>query len=163
FFQFAAAQEQKRLVVVLIGAEFLANSPPLLNPGGDGFNQAFFDSPSEAERLRARPVSASGEGRDIRRGEQAIRSGEASAIVIIPRDLPEQLLNENEIDIPIKYNSVDDTSQNTYLRVREVLSRWRKSIVAGRLKRDRKTESYTDPIQVTASDVATAREVGGNI
>src|SRR5262245_24907052 len=28
FFQFAAAQEQKPLVVILIGAEFLANSPP---------------------------------------------------------------------------------------------------------------------------------------
>jgi sodium transport system permease protein len=163
FFQFAAAQEQKPLMVILIGAEFLANSPPLLNQRGDGFDQAFFDSPGEAEKLRAKAVSASGEWGDVRRGEQAIRSGEASAVVIIPRDLPEQLLNEKEINIPIKYNSVDDTSQNTYLRVREVLSRWRKSIVAGRLKRDRKTESYTDPIQVKAADVATASEVGGNI
>ena len=68
-----------------------------------------------------------------------------------------------EIDIPIKYNSVDEPSQITYLRLKEVLSRWRKSIVAGRLKRDQKTESYTEPIQVKAEDVATASEVGGSI
>ena len=106
--------------------------------------------------------SPTGEWADLKRYEQAIRSGQASAVMIIPRDLPEQLLREKEIDIPIKYNSVDETSQMTYLRLKEVLSRWRKGIVAGRLKRDQKTESYTDPIQVRAEDVATASEVGGS-
>ena len=68
----------------------------------------------------------------------------------------------NEIDIPIKYNSVDEPSQITYLRLKELLERW-KSIVDSRLKRDQKTESYTEPIQVKAEDVATAREVGGSV
>jgi sodium transport system permease protein len=160
--QFAAALEQKPRVVVLVGAEFLPNSPPLLNPSGDGFNTAFFDSPGESERLLVLRESASGPWGDPQLGEQAIRSGKASAVVILPRDLPEQLLREKEIDLPIKYNSVDETSQITYLRLKEVLSRWRRSIVAGRLKRDQKTESYADPIQVRAEDVATASEVGGN-
>ena len=82
--------------------------------------------------------------------------------MVIPRDLPAQLQsdNENEIDIPIQYNSVDEPSQITYLRLREMVDRWRKSIVEGRLKRDQKTESYTEPIQVKAQDVATAREAG---
>ena len=35
--------------------------------------------------------------------------------------------------------------------------------MAGRLKRDQKTESYTEPIRVKAEDVATAREVGGSV
>jgi sodium transport system permease protein len=82
--------------------------------------------------------------------------------MFVPQDLPQQLASEKEIDIPIKYNSVAEASQFTYLRLKEVLSRFRKSIVAGRLKRDQKTESYTDPIQVKAEDVATASEVGGN-
>ena len=160
--QFAAALEQKPRVVVVVGAEYLPKSPPLLNPSGDSFNPAFFDSPGESERLLVLRESASGPWRDARQGEQAIRSSKASAVVIIPRDLPDQLLREKEIDIPIKYNSVDETSQMTYLRLKEVLSRWRKSIVAGRLKRDQKTESYTEPIQVRAEDVATAGEVGRN-
>ncbi len=161
--KFAEALEQKPRVVVVVGAEFLPSSPPLLNPSGDGFNPAFFDSPGEAEKLLVLRESATGPWADPRCCEQAIRSGEASAVMIIPQDLPEQLLRENEIDIPIKYNSVDEPSQITYLRLKEVLSRWRKSIVAGRLKRDQKTESYTEPIQVKAEDVATASEVGGSI
>src|ERR1039458_6418810 len=80
--------------------------------------------------------------------------------MIVPQDLPQQLLREKEIDIPIKYSSVDEPSQITYLRLKEVLARWRNIIVAGRLKRDQKTESYADPIQVKAEDVATASEVG---
>ena len=38
--------------------------------------------------------------------------------------------------------------------------RWRKSIVDSRLKRDQKTQSYAEPIQVKAQDVATEREAG---
>ncbi len=160
--QFAAALEQKPRIVVMVGAEYLPNSPPLLDAEGDGFNTAYFDSPAEAEKLLVVRQSASGPWGDPRRCEQAIRSGEAAAVMIIPQDVAQQLLREKEIDIPIKYNSVDEPSQFTYLRLKEVLSRFRKSIVAGRLKRDQKTESYTDPIQVKAEDVATASEVGGN-
>ena len=49
--------------------------------------------------------------------------------MVIPRDLPEQLQRENEIDIPIQYNSVDEPSQITYLRLKELVDRWRQSIV----------------------------------
>ncbi len=159
----AEALDQKARVVVVVGAEFLANSPPLLNPGGDGFNPTFFDSPGEAEKLLVLREGASGPWADPRRGELAIRSGEASAVMVVPQDLPQQLAREKEIDLPIKYNSVDEPSQITYLRLKEVLSRWRKSIVSGRLKRDQKTESYTEPIQVKAEDVATASEVGDSV
>ena len=160
--QFTAALEQKPRIVVVVGAEFLANAPPLLSAAQNSFDPAYFDSPAEAEKMPVMSQSASGPWADPRQCERAIRSGQASAVMIIPRDLPDQLLREKEIDIPIKYNSVDETSQMTYLRLKEVLSRWRKGIVAGRLKRDQKTESYTDPIQVRAEDVATASEVGGN-
>src|SRR5580704_10143172 len=87
----AEALDQKARDVVVVGAEFLANSPPLMNPAGDGFNPAFFDSPGEAEKLRVVRESASGPWADPRRGELAIRSGEASAVMVVPPDLPEQL------------------------------------------------------------------------
>ena len=161
--QFAAALEQKPRVVVIVGAEFLPKSPPLLNPGRDGFNPALFDLPGEAEKLLVQCESASGTWRDEKRRERAIRLREVSAVMVISQNLPDQLLRENEIDVPIQYNSVDESSQVTYLRAKEVLSRWRKSIVAGRLKRDQKTESYAEPIQVKPEDVATAGEVGGSI
>jgi sodium transport system permease protein len=159
----AEALEQKARVVVIAGAEFLPSSPPLLNPSGDGFIPSFFDSPGEAEKLLVVRESASGPWSDPRRSELAIRSGQASAVMVVPQDLPQQLVSEKEINIPIKYNSVDEPSQITYLRLKEVLSRWRRNIVAGRLKRDQKTESYTEPIQVKAEDVATASEVGDSV
>lgn len=97
----------------------------------------------------------------IPRREEEIRHGKVSAVLVIPADLPEQLRRERDVDIPIKYKSVDEPSQLTYFRLKELLDRWKHRILEGRLKRDQKTESYAEPIRVKAEDVATAREVGG--
>jgi sodium transport system permease protein len=163
--KFASAFEQKPRLVVVVGAEYLPSSPPLLNPNGDGFLPSLFDTPVEAERIVVRREPADGAWRDHNFRQRAIRDGDVSAVMLIPRDLPAQLQRENasEINIPIQYNSVDEPSQITYLRLRELLERWRKSIVDSRLARDQKSKSYAEPIQVTPEDVATAREVGGSV
>ncbi len=163
--KFASALEQKPRLVVVVGAEYLPSSPVLLNSRGDGFNPALFDTPAEVERIVVRRELASGPWGDHALRQRAIRDGDVSAVMVIPRDLPAQLQrdNENETHIPIQYNSVDEPSQITYLRLRELLERWRKSIVDSRLERDRKSKSYAEPIQVSAEDVATAREVGGSV
>ena len=158
---FAAAQEDKPRIVVLVGAENLPKVPPLLNSRGDGFHPELFDRPLEAERLVVQVEPASGPWGDAARREDQIRSGNVSAVLVIPPDLPEQLRREKDVDIPIKYKSVDEPSQITYFRLKELLDRWKHRIVEARLIRDRKTESYAEPIRVKAEDVATAREVGG--
>jgi sodium transport system permease protein len=160
--KFAMALEQKPRVVIVVGTEYLPATPPLLNPAADGFNPALFDIPTEADRLVVRPEPASSPWGDPRMRQEAIREGDAAAVMVIPPDLPEQLQreNENEIHIPIHYNSVDEPSKITYLRLKELVDRWRKSIVDRRLERDQKTQSYTEPIQVRALDVATERETG---
>ena len=158
--KFAMAFDQQPRAVVVVGAEYLPPTPALLNSTGDGFNPALFDTPAEADRMVVRQEAANSPwGRhDVR--ERAIRNGDVAAVMVIPRDLPAQLQRDTEIDIPIQYNSVDEPSQITYLRLRELVFRWRKSIVEGRLKRDQKAQSYAEPIQVKAQDVATAREAG---
>jgi sodium transport system permease protein len=148
-------------VVIVVGSEYLPATPALLNSSEDGFNPAFFDIPADADRLVVRPEPASSPWGDPRVRQEAIRDGDAAAVMVIPPDLPEQLQRENENEIiPIHYNSVDEPSKITYLRLKELVDRWRKSIVDHRLKRDQKTQSYTEPIQVKALDVATARETG---
>jgi sodium transport system permease protein len=161
--KFAMALEQKPRVVVIVGAEYLPKSPPLLDAKGKGFNPSLFDSPTEAEQMIVRQEPDSGPWGDPLFRAQAIRNDDASAVMMVPRDLPEQLRSESEIDIPIKYNSVYEPSQITYLRLRELLDRWRDSIRDTRLKRDQKTKSYAEPIQVKAEDVATARELGSRV
>jgi sodium transport system permease protein len=159
--QFAAAREQKPRLVVVVGTEHLPVAPPLLNATGDGFNPELIDRAPEAERLQVRVESANGPWGDLARSAPAIRQGDVAAVLLVPRNLAEQFRRETEIEIPISYSSVDENSQTTLPRLRELLARWRKLIVAQRLKRDGKTESYADPLQLKLVDVATPREVGG--
>jgi sodium transport system permease protein len=161
--QISAALQQKPRTVLVVGSEFLPSEPTLLDSSGHHFNPALFDSPADAERLVVEQESSSSPLAHPEQAERAIRRGRASAVMLIPQSLPGQLKRESEIEIPIKYNSVDEPSQITYLRLKEMLDRWRRMIVAHRLKRDQKTQSYTEPIQVRADDVATTSEVEGNL
>ena len=60
--KFAIALEQKPRVVVVVGTEFLPQTPAMLNTTGDGFNPALFDTPAEADRLVVQLESATGPG-----------------------------------------------------------------------------------------------------
>jgi sodium transport system permease protein len=161
--QVLSAMQQKPRVVVVVGPEHLPRESPLLARGGRGFVPTLFDSPIDAERLVVQLEPDAPPWNDPKQAEHAIRSGLASAVLWIPANLADQLKGEAKISVPIKYNSIDEPSQITYLRLKEMLDRWRASIVASRLKRDQKSASYTEPITVAAEDVATAREVGGNV
>ncbi len=160
--QATAARESKPRIVVVVGAEYLPTEEPLLNPGGDGFNPRLIDPLREISPLRAQPVSAQGEWGTSERRELAIRNGSASAVMIIPPDLPRQFREKKDVEIPILYRSVDETSQNTYFRLREVLDRWKRGIVEDRTRKDKLPEGYAQPIEVKGRDVATVQEVQGN-
>ncbi len=161
--QFSAAFEQKPRTVVVIGPEFLPEAPPLLDARGKGFDPSLFDSPEEAERLVVRSARAEGRWAEAKTREDEIRSGSADAVVAIPADVRGQLKGNRSVSIPIDYFSTDERSQITYLRVREVLARWKDKIVSGRLARDQKPASYTEPIESKAIDVASLDERGGSV
>src|SRR6187549_3063527 len=52
--QLRAAFEQKPRTVVVVGAEYLPEDPPLLNARRDGFDPALFDEPEDVGRLKVR-------------------------------------------------------------------------------------------------------------
>lgn len=161
--QFAAALQEKPRRVVIVGADRLPNEPPLLNAEGNGFNPALFDSPAEAARLEVQTVPDSGEWADPAVRGRAVRDGLASAVVVIPADLPEQFKARADAAIPIHYKSVDETSKITYLRLREALDRWKGGIVEERRKEDKLPEGYAQPIDVKPLDAATTQEIGGSV
>jgi sodium transport system permease protein len=161
--QFLQAFEQKPRTVVVIGAENLPAEPPLLTPAQNSFVPSLFDSPQEATRLRVRVEPANGPHSRPEAREFAVRSGEVDIIVTIPADLRTQLDRIETEPIPIVYDSTDEQSQTTYLRVREVLARWKERIVSERLKHDQKSESYTEPIKTAPVDVAPAGQQGINV
>ena len=163
--QVTAAMEKKPRLVVVVGAEHLPREQqqPLLNSERNGFNPRLFDSPQEASLLVAQCVPGDGPWASPETREQAVRSGLAAAVMVIPADLPDQFRNKNDVQIPIDYKSVDEPSQITYLRLREVLDRWKRGIVDERRKQDKLPQGYTQPIQVKGVDVATAQELEGNV
>ena len=98
--KFAMALEQKPRVVIVVGTEYLPTTPALLNSAGDGFDPALFDTPTEADRMVVRQEPASSPWGDPRVRQEAIREGDAAAVMVIPPDLPEQLQREQESELP---------------------------------------------------------------
>jgi sodium transport system permease protein len=158
-----AAMEKKPRVVVLVGVEHLPPDSRLLNPDGDGFDPRLFDSPQEADLLIVEGQLDREPWSRPEHREWAIRNGLAAAVMVIPADLPSQFRQRRDVEIPILYRSVDEPSQITYLRLREVLDRWKRGIVEARTRADKLPEGYTQPIQVRGLDVATVQEVGGSV
>ncbi|OJW14405.1 MAG: sodium ABC transporter permease [Planctomycetales bacterium 71-10] len=161
--QFAAALQEKPRRVVVVGAERLPKEPALLAPEGEGFNPSLFDSPAEAARLTVERRADAGEWANPAFREEAVRDGDASAVMVIPADLPEQFAARADVAIPIHYRSVDETSKITYLRLREALDRWKAGIVEERRKGDKLPEGYARPIEVRGLDAATTQEIGGSV
>ena len=163
--KFAAALEQKPRVVVVVGAEYLPKSPAAPE------SRAATASTRRFSIRRPRPSGcvvrlepASGPWGDPRRREQAIRDGEASAVMMIPprpaRPAPARTKRST--------SRSSTTASTSPARSRICVSGrcWsgggRASSPAGS-SATRRRESYTEPIQVKAEDVATAREVGGSV
>jgi sodium transport system permease protein len=154
--------EQPR-TVLLIGAAHLPETPPLLNAKRNGFNPAFFDTDAEAARLKVKLPEKEQPWLDPAYRKRAINAGEADVILPVPAEIRQRLATIESERLPIYYVSTDEQSQDCYLRLREVLSRWKEAVVANRRVRDKLPPSYTDPFQIKAVDAAAESEQGVTI
>jgi sodium transport system permease protein len=158
-----AAFEQKPRTVLIVGPEYLPQSPRLLNDQRDGFDPSLFDAPDEAKLLKVRLAPAEGDWLDPARRDAAVRHRVAEAVLIVPKGFATQLDKIEDARIPIVYDSADEGSQSTYRRLKEVLASWKETIVRSRLSHDEKPPSYTEPIRLKAMDVASQSKVGASI
>jgi sodium transport system permease protein len=160
--QLSTAFEQKPRTVLVIGPEYLPEEPPLLDAKGAGFDPSLFEVRSDAERLRV--VTRPAEGQDIEPDQPKwlIQAHAADAVVTVPRDLREQLKQMKRPNLPIIYDLADESSQVTYLRVKEVMSNWKEKVVQARLKQDKLPPSYTEPFEVKAVNVAQPSKMKGS-
>ena len=161
--QLSTAFEAKPRTVVVVGAENLPAIPALLNPTREGFNPALFSRPKDAERLHVRVEPANTPWLRPDAIRTGIQGGLADAVVTIPPDIQDKINAVGSVPMPIQYDSTDEASQITYLRVREVIERWRDAIVQSRLVRDGKSPEYTEPVAINGEDVAPEGEAGGSI
>ena len=160
-----SAFAQKPRTVIVVGAENLPESPPLLNADKTGFRPELFlpSTEDEAKRLRVEAVKP-GSGWDVPENrEKALRDGKADAVVVIPADARERLRTASAATLPVSFNSADEQSPMCALRVRDVLARWRETIVHDRLKSDNKPDSYVQAVRVQEQDVARQEEIGTSL
>jgi sodium transport system permease protein len=161
--QFSAAFEQKPRTVLVIGAENLPEKPPLLNAQRDGFDASLFDTDTDAARLKAKLQRSEGRWLEPAYLREVVRAGLADAILPIPADLRQRLATIESEQLPINYHSTDERSQITYLRLKEVLSRWKEAVVTSRREHDKLPPSYTNPFQIMAEDSASESEQGVSV
>lgn len=161
--QLSNSFEHKPRRAVVIGSEFLPDSPPLLNAQRNGFERSLFEVADDAGRLNVETVKRDSPWNQPDARRMQLRAGLADAVVVIPADVKDQLRNLKRAKIAIFYDSTDEQSQTTYLRVDKVLSRWNEVIVQKRLAQDKKPDTYTEPVRAVASDVATAEEAGSSV
>ncbi len=161
--QFTTAFQDKPREVVVVGAEYLPPSPPLLNEKGDGFSPDLVRDLDFAGTLRVRTEPKASVWATDQGSRLGIRQGQADAVLMIPPDVASRLEKDRSASIPIKYVSADERSQLTYLRVREILSRWNEKIVEGRLAKVHKPADYVDAARSAGTDLATKAEAGVNV
>lgn len=160
--------------VVVVGAEHLPGSnpggaegepatTPLLNEARDGFNPELFSDPGDAARLRVRLADPGSPWTRPEARRALLRARDADAVVIVPPGLGTRLAELGRTSIPIYYNSADERSQITFLRVDRLVERWKELIVERRREAEGKPEGYTDPVRSKAEDVATASEAGSTV
>jgi sodium transport system permease protein len=159
----AFAFEQKPRKVVVLGAEHLPASPPLLNAARTGFDTRLLDAPSDANKLHVELAPAKSPWAHPHVRRERLRADLADAVVIVPPNVGEQLRSLGRAKIAIVYDSADEQSETTHLRVERILSHWNEAILQKRLEQDRKPETYTEPVRAVASDVATAAETGASV
>ncbi len=157
--QLTAGQRPK--TVVLVGAHRLLNEPGLLAEGSDDqteFHPEFRQGSSSVLDLRIAEPNDGWEKSD--RQLSALQNDQVDAIMIIPPDLRDQIEALEQPKVQIVYLPTDDGSLQAYRRLSAILDRWKDAIVADRLLKDQKTESYTDPLLVEA--INAAAESGAN-
>jgi sodium transport system permease protein len=161
--QFYLAFEEKPQEVVILGAENLPPSPPLLNSTRDGFDPDLLAGLGFVGKLQVRVEKNVPPWNDPKLRKISIQRGLADAVLEIPPQVAAQLEKDRSAQIPIDYVSTDERSQLTYLRVREILTRWNEKIVQGRLARENKTTDDLEAVRTTGTDLATRAETGGSV
>jgi sodium transport system permease protein len=149
--------------VIVLGAEFLPESPGLLTATKDGFLPEFFENPADAEKLKLKIEAAGSEWERSTVRQYGIREKLIKAVVMIPADVKAQLAKDGSAKIPIDYLSTNDASKLAFFQIQDVIGRWNDKILKGRLAKDNKPASYVEPVRTSGSDVATRAEAGGNV
>jgi len=160
----AEAFGNKTRAVVVVGAEDLPTSPPLLNQERTGFDTGVLDDPRDAKLFEVQSFGRDSPWTDRAYRRAALRERLTDVVVIVPPDLKAELARETKpTEFDLSYDSADEKSRDTARAVKDFLANWNDQVVRARLKRDDKSEGYLQPVKTSADDVATREEASGSL
>lgn len=159
--QLSVAFQQRPRAVVVVGADDLPRTPPLLNAEGDGFDSSLFDIPREVDRYQVILGDSESLWSDPAQRGRGLAAGLADVVLLIPEGLGDRIASQSATaDVPIAFFSGDERSLDTARAVREIIETWKDRIVSGRVERDEKPEGYLQPVEARPVDVARGRQAG---
>ena len=159
----STAFEQKARTVVVVGSGRLPPSPPLLARDRTHLDPALFDNPGDAEKLRVKLGDDSPRWTDPAGRREALRRGEADAVLVVPAGLDADLAGAKTAEFAVAFDSADERGPVAYRRVRDAMDAWGEAVVRARLERDAKPPGYTRPVRVKGADVASVKQQGASV
>ncbi|MFO0887652.1 MAG: ABC transporter permease subunit/CPBP intramembrane protease [Isosphaeraceae bacterium] len=165
-FKAAEMLSDKPDIVVVLGAENLPDSPPyppLLDESRAHFDKDLFENPANASRFEVKLASPGSPWENPEARRELLRQRQASVVLVVPPDLTERLARSSSDVIAIAYNGASEPSQNAFLRVDRLISRWGKAVGNQRLAKEDKPEDFAEPIRTRPDDVATVQESGATV
>lgn len=94
---------------------------------------------------------------------QLLAEGQLAGLVYVPDDFEAQLARDGTITVEVLFDATSETSRRVENQLGEILSRWSKELVAGRLARLSLPETFAKPLKLEAINVAPPQKVGGHV
>jgi sodium transport system permease protein len=185
FFQIAQFVREHPTTVLVLGRDELPPSPPLIV--ADRFSENLFADARNARLLKLqfpkteaisahdqRPTAeklAADEKRTLELAQRSVRDGAYQVVVYFPPGFARQIADHNQAllsahgaqpgDYPqplVFHNSASEKSQLAFMRVSEVLDRWRKAIASENLRSAGINPGIVKPFDLKSEDVAARQQ-----
>ncbi|MBX7074168.1 MAG: ABC transporter permease subunit [Pirellulales bacterium] len=181
FFQVAQFVREQPTKVLILGADEAPKSPPLIEDQRFADELFFDEHDAHLLELELRSTAAvnkqlpgggaADEGAVVEHAQSLIRNGQQQVVIWFPPGFAKQLAEHNSGllshdgeargDYPrplVFHNSAQEKSRLAYLRVSEVLDRWRKAIASQNLELAGIDPSVVKPFDLRSEDLADQEE-----
>lgn len=147
-------QELRR--VGLVGAEHLPSVPPLLTEDGARFHESLFLYPEKNQKsfeVLLRPDWS----------KEDLIGKRIDTLIVIPEGTNDRIAAGEQVQLQVLRNGTDDNSEIAYRLVLGLLDVWEDEVIADRMARIGKDQSFANPIELgeEESDVSAAQDRSG--
>lgn len=146
-----------RRTVGIVGAQWLPESPPLLDENKDHFHPDLFTKPSAGRNVAVVLLEKA--------NPEDLLTRAVNAIIVVPEGAARKLAAGEEVRFRVIHNGVDDASLVARGAAIDILSEWEEKIVARRVEALGRSADFVHPIRLDTeqADISTAVQRSGAV